>query len=292
VGRLESLAAFVAIADQGSFAGAARALRSSPPAMTRAVAGLEERLGVKLLHRSTRSVRLTEQGAVFLERCRRLLADLRDAELGATGETADPHGMLVVTASQMLGRLHVVPIVTELLARHARLDIRLILLDRPIQIVEEGVDVAVRIGDLADSALTAVKLGEVRRVLVASPSYLEKHGAPRTPADLRAHSIVAFTGVSATDEWRFGDAERSTVQVKPRLVINTAGGAIAAVEAGAGIARLLSYQASEGVAAGRLVHVLDEAAPPPTPINLLFQAARGASPNVRAFVEAAKARFS
>lgn len=289
--RLESLTAFVTIADQGSFAAAARALRSSPPAMTRAVAGLEERLGVKLLHRSTRSVRLTEQGAVFLERCRRILADLRDAELGAIGETADPHGTLVVTASQLLGRLHVVPIITGLLARHPRLNIRLLLIDRPIQLVEEGVDIAVRIGDLADSALTAVKLGEVRRVLVASPSYLEARGAPRTPADLRAHAIIAFTGVSATNEWSFGNAERSTVHVRPRLVINTAEAAVAAAEAGVGIVRLLSYQVSDGVAAGRLVHVLDQAAPRPMPVNLLFQAGRGASPNVRAFVEAARARL-
>lgn len=182
--------------------------------MTRAIASLEDRLGVRLLHRSTRSVRLTDQGASFLDRCRRVLADLRDAELGAIGSTAEPRGSLVVTASQLLGRLHVVPIVTGLLARHPGLHVRLVLVDRPIQLVEEGIDVAVRIGDLPDSALTAVKLGEVQRVLAASPSYLKVHGVPQAPADLQAHAIIAFTGVSANDEWRFGSGEKSSVHVR------------------------------------------------------------------------------
>jgi DNA-binding transcriptional LysR family regulator len=216
---------------------------------------------------------------------------LRDAELSAAGDAADPHGTLVVTASQLLGRLHVIPIVTDLLARYPGLTVRLLLFDRPIRLVEEGVDVAVRIGNLADSALTAVKLGEVRHLLVASPSYLEANGVPQTPADLKTHTIIHFTGLSATDDWRFANFEQSSIHLKPRLVVNTAEAAISAVEAGAGIARLLSYQVSEAVLAGRLVSVLDEIAPPAIPMNLLFQAGRGASPNVRAFVDAAKARF-
>lgn len=289
--RLEAMTAFVAIIDHGTFAAAARALRSSPPAMTRAVAGLEERLGVRLLHRSTRSVRLTEEGAVYLERCRRLLADLRDAELGAMGAAAEPQGTLVATASQLFGRLHAVPIVASLLAAHPRLRVRLLLVDRPIQFVEEGVDVALRIGELADSALRAIKVSEVRHVLVAAPSYLDAHGTPSAPADLRTHAIIAFAGVSSTNEWRFGSAERTVVQVQPRLVVNTADAAVAAAEAGVGLVRLLSYQASEGLGAGRLVRVLDHAEPDPVPVSLLFDAGRAASPNVRAFVDTARAHF-
>lgn len=289
--RLDGLATFVAVADFGSFTQAARALRASPPAVTRAIAALEARLGVSLLHRSTRSVRLTEEGSVFLERCRRILADLRDAELNAIGKSAEPHGTLVVTASQLFGRLHVIPVITDLMARHPKLNVNLMLLDRPVQLVEEGIDVAVRIGDLHDSSLVAVKLGAVRRVLVAAPSYLAERGTPSTLADLRTHDIVAFTGISPTNEWRFGRAERSTVQVSPRLIVNTAEAAIAAVETGAGICRLLSYQVSDCVAAGRVSIVLTELEPDAVPVNLLFQSGRGAMPNARAFIEAVKSRM-
>lgn len=289
--RLDAITAFAAIVDHGTFAAAARALRSSPPAMTRAVAALEERLGVRLLHRSTRSVRLTEEGAVYLERCRRILADLRDAEMSAMGAAAEPQGTLVATASQLFGRLHVVPIVASLLAAHPRLRVRLLLVDRPIQLVEEGVDVALRIGALADSALRAIKVGEVRHVMVAAPGYLDRHGTPTAPSDLSSHAIIAFSGISPTDEWRFGTAERSVVHVQPRLVVNTADAALAAAEGGDGIVRVLSYQASEGLAAGRLVRVLGHAEPDPVPVSLQFDAGRASSPNVRAFVNAARVHF-
>jgi DNA-binding transcriptional LysR family regulator len=290
--RLDGLAAFVAVADLGSFAAAARVQRASPPAITRAIAALEARLGVQLLHRSTRSVRLTEEGSVFLEQCRRILCDLRDVEANATGAMAEPHGTLVVTASQMLGRLHVVPIVTDLMARYPRLNVHLLLLDRPVQLVEEGIDVAVRIGDLPDSGLIAVKVGEVRRVVVASPAYLSEHGTPQTPQDLRSHNIVTFTGISATDEWRFGQAERSVVRVIPRFVVNTANAAIAAVQADAGVCRLLSYQVKDGLGSNRLSLLLEAYEPPATPVNLLFHSARGGSANVRAFINAAKAQMT
>jgi DNA-binding transcriptional LysR family regulator len=181
--------------------------------------------------------------------------------------------------------------VTELLRRHPRLSARLLLVDRVIRLVEEGIDVAVRIGELADSALRAVRLGEVRRVLVASPAYLEARGEPSTVADLRHHEIIAFTGVSGSDEWRFGPAGSTTVQVRPRLVVNGADAAIGAAESGLGITRVLSYQVSPHLADGRLRSVLDGAVPPPLPIHLLFQAGRGTSPNVREFVERAKLRL-
>lgn len=287
--RLDALAALVAIAEHGGFAAAARAMRASPQAVTRAIAGLEARLGVRLFQRTTRSVRLTEEGAVFLERARRVLADLRDAELAALGSAAEPQGTLKVTAPVVFGRLHVAPLLARLLAAHPRLRAELVLVDRVVQFVEEGIDAAVRIGALADSALRAVRLGEVRRVLVASPAYLEANGTPGAVGDLRRHGVVAFTGVSQTDEWRFGTDGKEVVAVRPRLVVNTADAAVAAALEGAGVARVLSYQVSAEVASGRLVELLGEHAPPALPVNLLFQAARAASPPLRALIAAAKA---
>jgi DNA-binding transcriptional LysR family regulator len=290
--RLEGLAAFVAVADHGGFAAAARNLRVSPPAITRAIAGIEERLGVQLLQRTTRSVRLTDEGALFLARCRQVLADLHDAEQEAMGARSEPQGTLVVTAPVVFGRLHVTPVVAELLRRHPRLSVRLLLVDRFVQLVEEGIDVAVRIGDLADSALRAVKVGEVRRVLVASPAYLDARGTPAATGDLRRHDVIAFTGLGASDDaWRFGLDGKAAVQVRPRLVVNSADAAIAAAEAGLGITRVLSYQVSAACAAGRLRTVLDEAAPPAIPVNLLFHAGRGGSPAVRSFIDRAKDYF-
>lgn len=289
--RLDALAALVAIAEHGGFAAAARAMRVSPQAVTRAIAGLEARLGVPLFQRTTRSVRLTEEGAAFLERARGVLADLRDAELAAAGSAAEPQGTLKVTAPVVFGRLHVVPLLARLLAVHPRLRAELVLVDRVVHLVEEGIDAAVRVGTLADSALRAIKLGEVRRVLVASPAYLEANGTPETVDDLRRHGVVAFTGVSPTDEWRFGPDGRTAATVRPRLVVNTAAAAIAAALEGVGVARVLSYQVGAEVASGRLVELLAGHAPSALPVNLLFQAARAASPPLRVLLGAAKAHF-
>jgi DNA-binding transcriptional LysR family regulator len=289
--RLDALSTFVTIADRGSFAAAAREHRVSPQAITRAVAALEARLGVQLFLRTTRSVRLTEEGSVFLDRCRQLLLDLNEAEQAVMGAAAEPQGPLVVTAPVVFGRMHVVPVIAELLRLHPRLSVRLVLIDRFAQLVDEGIDVAVRIGELADSALRAVRIGEVRRVLVASPTYLERRGAPTSPAELRHHDIIAFTGLSASDEWRFGPGGRKIVRVQPRLVVNGADAAIGAAVEGIGICRLLSYQVSRELAEGRLRTVLDADAPPPVPVNLVFQAARAGAPNVRAFIDQAAAHL-
>jgi DNA-binding transcriptional LysR family regulator len=286
--RLESLVAFTQVSDLGGFAPAARAMRVSPTAITRAIAGLEARLGVALLHRTTRSVRLTEEGALFLPRARQVLADLKEAESLVMGAQAEPQGTLVVTAPVVFGRTHGVPIVAELLRRHPRLTVQLLLLDRNVQMVEEGIDIAIRIGELADSSLHAVRLGEVRRVLVASPGYLKAHGRPVKVADLRRHAIVAFTGISPSDEWRFGADGKSTVRIQPRLVLNNADAGIAAVKLGLGIGRFLSYQVAEDIAAGKLRTLLDDATPVPAPVHLLFHASRSASPKVRSFIDAAK----
>lgn len=286
--RLSSLTAFVNVADLGGFAAAARAMRVSPTATTRAVAALEERLGVVLFARTTRSVRLTDEGAQFLVRVRQVLADLQTAEHLIMGAQSEPQGTLVVTAPMLFGRMHVVPVIAGLLGRHPRLAVRLLLLDRPVQLVEEGVDVAVRIGDLADSALRAVRLGEVRRILVASPAYLDRHGTPTAIGDLRGHALVAFSGITPNDEWRFGPQGETAVQVAPRLLVNNADAAIAAVVHGLGIGRFLSYQVANELAAGSLRSVLDEVAPAPDPINVIFSSSRSASPMIRSFVDAAK----
>jgi len=288
--RLDCLSAFVAVADQGGFAAAARHLRISPPAVTRAIAALEARLGVVLFQRTTRSVRLTEDGAAFLARCRQALSDLRDAEVAAMGARSEPRGTLAVTAPVLFGRMHVVPVVAELLRRHPQLSVRLVLLDRMVQLVDEGIDVAVRIGDLPDSALSGVRIGEVHRVLVASPAYLEANGTPGTVRDLGGHAMIAFTGISASDTWQVA-AEGGVAHVRPRLVVNDADAAISAAVAGLGVTWVLSYQVSADLAAGRLRTVLDQGIQAAMPISLLFQSARRGSPNVRAFVDLARTRL-
>jgi DNA-binding transcriptional LysR family regulator len=286
--RFDSMRAFVAVADLGSFAEAARRLRLSPAAVTRAVALLEDRLGLSLLTRTTRSVKLTESGAVYLEACHRLLDDFDAAERLVRGEQAAPRGTLTVAAPLMFGRLHVLPLVATLLRAHADLRIRLLLSDRTVHLVEDGIDVAVRIGDLPDSALTAFKVGHVRRVVVASPAYLAR-GTPATPADLAAHDLIAFEGIGATNEWRF--AGGVAIRVAPRLAMNSADAAIAAAEAGLGITRTLSYQVAASVTEGRLRLLLEDFSPPALPIHVVHPALRLGSANVAAFVAQARGHF-
>ncbi len=286
--RLDRLRIFVAIADKASFAEAARALHVSPTAASRAVAGLEAELGVALLRRTTRSVGLTPEGAAYLERARRALEELDDAARSIRGDRANPKGLLILTAPVVFGRLHILPIVTRLLGAHPGLDARLILTDRIVRLVEEGIDVAVRIADLADSALHAVRVADVRRTLVASPAYLAKRGAPQTPEDLIAHDLIAFDNFAAGGEWRFGADLRRAARVEPRLLTNSVDAAIDAAIAGLGIARPFNYQTDAHVAAGRLSYLLPEFDPPPTPVHLVYQANRLRSPNVRAFLDEAR----
>jgi DNA-binding transcriptional LysR family regulator len=287
--RLDAMKAFAAVAERGGFAEAARRLRLSPAAVTRAVARLEDELGLPLLNRTTRSVRLTEAGAVYLQTCRGLLDELDDTERRLRGGLAAPRGMLVVAAPLMFGRLHVLPMLVAMLRAHAELRVRLTLSDRMLHLVEDGIDVAVRIGDLADSALAALKVGAVRRVLVASPDYLAARGTPTTPSDLASHDLIAFEGIDATDEWRF--CAGGAVRIEARLAVTSADAAIAAAEMGLGITRTLSYQVQAAVAAGRLRLLLDEFAPPPIPIHVLHPAHRLGSANVAAFMAAARAHF-
>ena len=288
--RLQTLEMFVAVADRGGFAAAARALRVSPPAVTRGIAELEARLGVVMFHRSTRAVTLTNEGAGFLEKARRIINELGDAERALSGAQSEPRGLLYVTAPVTFGRLHVLPVVTELLDRHQELNIRMMLVDRNVQIIEEGIDVAVRIGPLADSALKAVPIGAVRQVLVASPAYLARHTAPDTVNDLADHDLIATTGPRGANEWRFGSRGEKQVAVQPRLLLNTVDSAVSAAEAGVGIANLLSYQVDDLLRVGTLIEVLRPDTPVALPVNLLFEASRSAAASTRAFIDAMRDR--
>lgn len=288
--RLQTLEMFVAVAAEGGFAAAARKLGSSPAAMTRGIAALEARLGTALFHRSTRAVALTDAGTAFLGEAKRLLGELADAERAVRGAQAEPRGQLYLTAPVMFGRLHVLPVVDALLTEHRALAARMMLIDRNVRIVEEGIDVAVRIGALADSSLKAVRIAAVRQMLVASPAYLARRGAPAAIANLDGHEIVGMEGPRTTNEWQMASG-RWRFDRRPRLVVNSVDGALAAAEAGLGIANLLSYQVAEAVDAGRLVELLPREAPPPLPVHLLFEPSRAALPSVRLFVEAMKARM-
>lgn len=291
--RFRSLEVFVAVAEAGAFARAATALNMSPPAVTRAIAALEDRLGVRLLNRTTRRLSLTEAGRRLLENGRRVLGDLEATEREAAGEAATPSGHLTISASLTFGRLALTPLLLGFLRAEPKVTASLRLQDRVVDLVEEGIDLAVRIGQLPDSTLIARRFGEVRRLLVASPSYLARHGRPERPADLKRHRIVGFGGLGASREWRHIENGRpASVALQPVLDVNDAVAALAAAEAGDGISFATSYMAAGPIAAGRLVALLEEFTPPPVPAQIVYPQSRLVAPKVRAFVEFAAPRLS
>ena len=290
--RLHELEVFVAVADAGSFAKAGTRLRLSPPAVTRAISALEDRLGARVFNRTTRSLTITDVGQRFLESARRILTDLDCAEHEAVGETAVPNGHLTLTASVTFGRSALAPVVCAFLSQHPRVTMSVLLLDRIANLVEEGIDLAVRIGPLPDSNLVAKKIGTVRRILVASPDYLARRGVPQTPADLRHHSMIAFTGLMPNREWRFLDGKKgNSVSFVPRLEINDAAASIAAAEMGDGITVALSYMVAEQIRDGRLASILDNFTPPPVPVHLVYPQSRLVSSKLRAFIDFASPRL-
>jgi DNA-binding transcriptional LysR family regulator len=290
--RLHAMEVFAAVAEAGSFAGAAKRLRLSPPAVTRAVAALEERLGVRLFNRTTRSLNPTEAGLRFLTSTQRLLAELDEAERSAAGTTAVPSGHLVVTAPVTFGRAHVAPVLAAFLQAQPKVTAALLLLDRVTSLVEEGIDVAVRIGQLPDSTLVARRVGEVRRLLVASPAYLAAHGVPERPEALKEHAVIAFSGLLPGRDWRFVENGRATtVTLAPRLEINDALAALEVAERGHGITLALSYMVGPLLAAGRLVPVLEAFAPPPAPVQIVHPQSRLVAAKVRAFLDFATPRL-
>jgi DNA-binding transcriptional LysR family regulator len=290
--RLDELEIFLAILDEGSLAGAARRLRRSPPAITRALAQLEERLGARLLERTTRRLSPTEQGRRLAEQARSLVGGYRDAVQDAAPGQA--RGLLRITAPRAFGRRHVTPVVSAFLDAHPATRVELLLSDRLLNLVEEGLDLAVRIGHLADSSFVARRVGEVRRVLVASPAYLARRGAPARPQDLARHETVFSTGPGAGPvEWRFGiGADEAAVRLTPRLLVDDIDAVLVAVRAGRGIARPLSYQVMDDLAANTLVRLLPQFEPPPLPVQLVVPSARHAAAKVRAFLDHAARAFA
>jgi DNA-binding transcriptional LysR family regulator len=282
--RLDAIAAFVAVADEASFVAAARRLRRSPAAVTRAVSALESRLGTRLLNRTTRAVSLTDAGLRQLEGCRRVLAEVEAIESSAASEGAGPQGLLTVTAPVVFGRLHLLPVLLRFLDEHPKVSARLLLLDRVVSLVEEGIDVGLRIGRMPDSSLRAVRVGGLRRLVCASPGYLTANGTPSSPQELPSHSCITFEGTA--DHWRFGEVN---VAVRPRLSVSTAEAAVDAAVAGLGLVRVLSYQGEAALAEGRLTTVLEDFEPALVPIQLVHPAGRHPSPKLRLFIDAAAA---
>jgi DNA-binding transcriptional LysR family regulator len=290
--RFEAMRVFVAVAEHRSFAAAGRRLGLSAPAVTRAVAALESRLGAALLRRTTRSVQVTDAGAQFLADAKRVLHELDGAEQNARGAHSAPTGQLTVTAPLMFGRIHVAPIVLELLAEYPDVRVRTLFADQVVDLMEEGVDVAVRIGALPSSSLRAIRVGSVRRVVCASPRYLEQHGTPSAPADLSSHTLLGFVGISEHRLWTFRvNGKLEAFEVQPRLTVNTADVAIAAAVQHRGLTRVLSYQVEAELRRGSLKRVLASYEPPPVPIHVLHASGKRVPARVRAFVDLAAAHF-
>ena len=289
--RFDTLAAFVAVAEFKGFAAAARKLRLSASAVTRLVAALEERIGLRLLQRTTRSVTLTDAGVRYLERARRILADLEEADSAAQAERAAPVGRFVVSAPLAFGRLHVAPLMGAYIKLYPAVVGELLLSDRIANLVEEGIDLAVRIGNLPDSSLIMRHIGETRRVVVASPGYLARHGEPDDPGELGSHRIIQFTGLGGSTDWRFlrnGRDERTAIV--PHYLTNSADAAICHARLDGGLAMVFAYQVENELRTGQLKIVLGDFEPPPRPIQLVYPAARLLSAKVRAFVDLAVER--
>jgi DNA-binding transcriptional LysR family regulator len=297
--RIDAMKVFVAALDEGSLAGAGRRLGRSPAAVSRAIAFLEAHVGAELLHRTTRSIRLSEAGERYAVACRRVLVDLEEADIVAAGERSAPRGLLTITAPVAAGEDIVRPIVDAFMDEYPAVNVRLYFLDRPANLIDEGIDLALRIAHLADSTLVAVRVGEVRRVVAASPRYLDQHPVIAEPADLAKHQIVAMTHFGI-DSWSFPPAEGSAVpravQFTPRLIVNSIKGAVASAVGGRGVTRMFSYHIADQLRDGSLRIVLAGDEHEPLPVHLLAPHGRMQVPKVRAFVDFAvprlKAHFS
>ncbi|MCK1786335.1 LysR family transcriptional regulator, partial [Pseudomonas sp. TNT11] len=256
--RFHEMQVFLAVAEEEGFAAAARRLKTSPPSVTRAIAAMEQRIGTQLLARTTRSLHLTEAGQRYLEDCRRILAELDEAEEAAAGSYSIPCGQLSVTAPVLFGELYVAPLLGAYLDRFPLVNINALLVDRVVNMTDEGVDVAVRIGHLQEPGQQAIQVGEVRRVVCASPGYLDQHGRPQRPEQLREAKIATSSASQLISEWQFVDGDRLlTVPIAPRLVVTANNAAINLARIGWGMTRVLSYQVAAAVAAGELEIVLD-----------------------------------
>lgn len=287
--RFSAMSVFTSVVTAGSFSAASRALRIPLPTVSRKVAELESHLDAKLLVRGTRRLALTEAGEAYLADCRRILEAVAEAERGAGGAYNAPQGELVITAPVAFGRLHVMPVAAEFLAAYEQVDMRLVLSDRPLNLVDDHLDLAVRVGELPDSSLVAARIGQVRSVVCASAEYLGRRGTPKAPAALAEHDCVSFSALGSGEQWRFpgGDA----IQVRSRMVVSSADAALAAALAGVGLTRLLSYQVADAVRAKKLVVVLRKHEPAPSPVSLIYVRERRVSGKLRAFLDFAAPRL-
>jgi DNA-binding transcriptional LysR family regulator len=283
------MSVFVAAVSAGSLSAASRQLRMPLPTVSRKVSELEASLEAKLLVRGTRKLTLTDVGESYLRACRRILEELAEAERGASGDYKTPQGELVITAPVSLGRLHVVPVAAEFLAAHPRVDLRLLLSDRALNLVDDHLDLAIRVGELPDSTLVAARVGEIRSIVCASPAYLAARGVPKNPQALAAHDCVTFTGFGSAEPWSFRASD--SVRVRSRLSVSTADAAIDAAVYGVGLTRVLSYQAAAAIADRKLKVVLRKYEAPPIPVNLVYVRERRASGRLRAFLDFAAPRL-
>lgn len=284
--RLDAMKVLLAVVDEGSLSAGARRLGTPLATVSRKMAELERHLGTQLLVRGSRRIALTDAGTAFVAASRAILDRVEEAERSAAGEYSEPRGELAITAPAVFGQRHVLPLALEFLSAHPRIDLRLLLIDRHVSLVEEHLDVGLRIGHLEDSALRATRVGEVRRVICASPAYLAGHGTPIRPDDLAAHDGISFRSFAVAPEWRYrGDTASFSVQPRTRMAVNTTEAAIAAAVAGAGFVRVLSYQVGDELRSGTLVAVLEAFAPDPIPVQLIY-AAQGMLPaKTRAFID-------
>lgn len=281
--RLEELAVLVTVIDHGSLKAAARRLRRSAPAVTRALSALEDRVGARLVERTTRRLSPTKAGRALAEESRALLSAYDTAVAGVSPTPV--RGLIRVTAPVQFGRRHIAPLVTTFLEKFRETQLELVLHDRNLDLIEEGLDVAIRIGPLMDSSLLVRRVGEVRRVVVASPEYLSRRGTPAKPADLAAHETIFGTVTSGVLEWRFGPKGRVIVRLTPRLLVNEVEAQLVAARAGSGIARVLSYQVVQDIAEGNLVRLLQPFEPPPLPVQLVAISRAHMAPKVRVFLD-------
>jgi DNA-binding transcriptional LysR family regulator len=290
--RLEAMSIFLAVVEAGSLSAAARRQKTPLATVSRKVSELEQHLQTKLFDRSSRKLLLTDAGSSYVAACKRILADVTEAERAASGEYTAPTGELIVTAPIGLGRIHLIPILTEFLKTYPDIDVRMVLSDRVVSLLEDQIDVALRIGALPDSSLMALRVGTIRRVACASPAYLAARGTPRTPDDLAGHDCISFAGFLAPDVWTFVSGKTSVaVPVHSRLVVSGAEAACDAVRADNGITIVFSYHVAAALEAGTLTTILDEFQPAPLPLNLVYKAGRFLPIKLRAFLDFAAPRL-
>ena len=290
--RFESMSILVAVADAGSFSAAALQLKIPLATVSRKIGMLEAQLNTRLLHRSTRQLSLTEAGQSYVSACRRILEDVGEAERAASGEYAAPRGELAITAPIAFGRLHVLPVVNDFLKTYMEIDVRMVLTDHVVSLLEERIDIAVRIAQLPDSNLVAARVGAMRIVICASPTYLAQYGKPTSPTELATHACVTYEQMTHRQVWSFGSGKSEvTVPIHSRLAVSTAEAAIDAAVAGIGITRVNFYQMASALRAGDLEIILPEFEPAPRPINLIHTG-QGILPlKVRAFLDFATPRL-